>query len=203
MRETLIIAEAGVNHNGDINTAKSLIDAAKWCGADLIKFQTFSAANLVTKNASKANYQVLTTGDTETQYKMLAELELSDDMHHELINYCKTKDIGFFSSGFDIPSLDYLESLGAEQYKIPSGEITNLPYLRHLGNFGKPIILSTGMSTLKEIGEALRTLNKAGISKNLITILHCTSEYPAPINEVNLLAIKSLRKTILKTIKVN
>ena len=142
--KTLIIAEAGVNHNGDIKLAKRLVDKAAEAGADFVKFQTFSADRIVTRNARKADYQNLATGGKESQYEMLKKLELSVEMHHELVAHCASRNIGFFSTAFDIESIDLLEALGQDQFKIPSGEITNLPYLQHMGRFGKVIILSTG-----------------------------------------------------------
>lgn len=188
----LIIAEAGVNHNGDMALAKKLIDEAVNAGADIIKFQTFSADRLVTRQANKADYQIVTTGDSETQYEMLSRLELSKKMHIELIDYCTMRGIEFFSTGFDIKSVDMLASLGATRFKIPSGEIDNLPYLRHIGKFSKPVILSTGMATMGDIEDALDALEKAGTSRHLITLLHCTTEYPTPMNEVNLRAMTNI-----------
>jgi len=189
----LIIAEAGVNHNGDLVLAKQLIDVAADAGADLVKFQTFSADRLATREAKKADYQSVTTGSAETQHKMLSRLELSANMHHELIAYCATRNIGFFSTGFDIESVDFLISLGINHFKIPSGEITNLPYLRHIGQFGKCVILSTGMSTLGDIEAAIDVLEQAGTTRSLITALHCTTEYPTPMAEVNLHAMQSMQ----------
>jgi len=189
---TLVIAEAGVNHNGDIGLAKRLIDAASAAGADLVKFQTFSADRQVTKYATKAQYQILASTPTETQHAMLKKLELSKAMHVDLIAHCKLANIGFFSTGFDIESIDMLVSLGQEFFKIPSGEITNLPYLRHIGEFGKRIILSTGMSEMHEIEVALNVLEKAGTPRSKITVLHCTTAYPLPMSDVNLLAMKSI-----------
>jgi N,N'-diacetyllegionaminate synthase len=189
----LIIAEAGVNHNGDIALAKKLIDAAVDAGVDLIKFQTFSADRLATREAKKADYQSVTTGSAETQHQMLSRLELSANMHHELIAYCATRNIGFFSTGFDIESVDFLISLDINHFKIPSGEITNLPYLRHIGQFSKDIIISTGMSTLGDIEAAIDVLEQAGTARSLITVLHCTTEYPTPMAEVNLRAMQSIK----------
>ncbi|MDO8652928.1 MAG: N-acetylneuraminate synthase [Undibacterium sp.] len=188
----LIIAEAGVNHNGDLGLAKQLIDVAADAGADIVKFQTFSANRLVTREAKKADYQTQTTDGKESQYEMLRRLELSADMHHELIAHCAARDIGFFSTGFDIESLDLLVSLGQEHFKIPSGEITNLPYLRHIGRLGKAVILSTGMATLGEIEAAIDVLEQAGTSRASMTVLHCTTEYPTPMAEVNLRAMQSI-----------
>lgn len=190
---TLIIAEAGVNHNGDIEIAKSLIDVAAESKADIVKFQTFSADRQVTKNASKAKYQIETTDKNESQHSMLKNLELSVEMHSELINHCKKRNIEFISTAFDIQSVNLLQSLGQRLFKIPSGELTNFPYLEHIGKIGKPIILSTGMSTLNEIKAALEILQKAGTSKNLITVLHCTTSYPVPMSDVNLFAMKSIK----------
>ncbi|MDB9863464.1 N-acetylneuraminate synthase [Litorivicinus sp.] len=189
----LIIAEAGVNHNGDLERAKRLIEAAADAGADLVKFQTFSAERVATKNALKAEYQMRTTDEAETQFEMLRQLELSAQMHEILIACCQSRNIGFFSTGFDIDSLGYLASLGAERFKIPSGEVTNMPYLRHIGAFGKPLILSTGMATLGEIEAALDVLEKAGTPRRKITILHCNTEYPTPMQDVNLRAMCSIR----------
>jgi len=188
----LIIAEAGVNHNGDIALAKNLIDVAADAGADLVKFQTFRADRLATQQAKKADYQSVTMGSAETQHQMLSRLELSKKMHHELIAYCATRNIGFLSTGFDIESVDFLISLGINHFKIPSGEITNLPYLRHIGQFSKPVIISTGMSTLGDIEAAIDVLEQAGTKRSLITVLHCTTEYPTLMNEVNMHVMKNL-----------
>jgi len=193
-KSILIIAEAGVNHNGDLALAKQLIDVAADAGADLVKFQTFSADRLATRQAKKADYQCVTTESAETQHQMLSRLELSAKMHHELIAYCATRNIGFFSTGFDIESVDFLISLGINHFKIPSGEITNLPYLRHIGQFGKSVILSTGMSILGDIEAAIDVLEQAGTTRSLITVLHCTTEYPAPMAEVNLRTMQSMQE---------
>jgi N,N'-diacetyllegionaminate synthase len=190
--KTLIIAEAGVNHNGDIELAKRLIESAAEAGADLVKFQTFCASRQVTRAAEKAIYQLQTTGNTESQYEMLSKLELTEDMHHILLAHSKKCNIGFFSTGFDIESINFLTSLKQELFKIPSGEITNLPYLRHIGKLGKPIILSTGMATLGEIESAIEVLESVGVIRDNLTVLHCTTEYPAPLKEVNLLAMQSI-----------
>lgn len=189
----LIIAEVGVNHNGDMELAKRLIDVAADVGADLVKFQTFSAERFATQSAPKADYQNQTTDPAESQFAMLKQLELSMQMHEVLIAHCHQRNIGFFSTGFDIQSLDYLASLGAERFKIPSGEITNLLYLRHIGGFGKPVILSTGMATLGEIEAALEVLETAGTPRTRITVLHCNTEYPTPMQDVNLRAMCSIR----------
>lgn len=191
--QTLIIAEAGVNHNGDIELAKKLIDVAVNAGADFVKFQTFNADRLATHAAKKADYQAQTTDRNETQYEMLRRLELTPAMHQELIAHCKIRKIGFFSTGFDIESVDFLASLGQNLFKIPSGEITNLPYLRHMGRLGKPIILSTGMSNMPEIESAIKALEQAGTPRSKITVLHCTTEYPTPMCDVNLRAMQSIQ----------
>jgi len=192
INRTLIIAEAGVNHNGDLGLAKQLINAAADAGADLVKFQTFNADRQVTRTAKKAEYQTQTTDSKESQYEMLRRLELTPDMHRELIAHCATRNIGFFSTGFDIESVDLLVSLGQEYFKIPSGEITNLPYLRHIGELSKTVILSTGMATLGEIDAAIHSLEQTGTPRANITVLHCTTEYPTPMVEVNLRAMKSI-----------
>ena len=193
---TLIIAEAGVNHNGDIKIAKQLIDVAADCGADYVKFQTFSADRIVTKSADKAEYQKQSSDSSESQFEMLKRLELSVEMHLELIEHCKHKSIKFLSTGFDIQSVDLLVGLGLNLVKIPSGEITNLPLLRHIGSLDLPVILSSGMSTMKEIGDALLILEQTGLPRAQITVLHCTTEYPTPMDEVNLRAMNSIRNTL-------
>lgn len=189
---TLIIAEAGVNHNGDLDLARQLIDAAAAAGADMVKFQTFNANRQVTRTAKKADYQTQTTDSKESQHAMLHRLELTEAMHHQLIAHCATRNIGFFSTGFDIESVDLLVSLGQDRFKIPSGEITNLPYLRHIGQLGKKVILSTGMATLGEIEAAIDVLEQAGTPRAKLTVLHCTTEYPTPMAEVNLRAMQSI-----------
>ncbi|PJZ58136.1 N-acetylneuraminate synthase [Leptospira barantonii] len=190
--KTLIIAEAGVNHNGDINLALKLIDAASDAGADVVKFQTFEAKRLATKSAKKADYQSATTGSEESQFEMLKKLELSKKDHEILIQRCNEKKIEFFSTAFDLQSLSFLEGLNLSRYKIPSGEITNLPYIRKIGASGRPIILSSGMSTLAEIESAIFVLEKAGTKRENITVLHCNTEYPTPFSDVNLLAMRSI-----------
>ena len=192
MVKTFIIAEAGVNHNGDIGLAKQLIVAAAEAGADLVKFQTFNASRQVTRTAKKADYQTQTTDISESQHEMLRRLELTEAMHKELIAHCAARNIGFFSTGFDIESINLLLSLGQDYFKIPSGEITNLPYLRHIGQLGKTVILSTGMATLGDIEAALDVLEQAGTARAQITVLHCTTEYPTPMAEVNLRAMQSI-----------
>lgn len=191
--KTLIIAEAGVNHNGDIELAKQLIDIAAEAGADFVKFQTFNADRLVTPCSKKADYQMQHTDALESQHAMLRRVELTREMHEILIDHCKSQNIQFFSTGFDIKSIDLLIELGLKQLKIPSGEITNLPYLRHIGQFKLPVILSTGMSTLGEIEGAIAALELAGTSRDLITVLHCNTEYPTPMSDVNLHAMLSIR----------
>lgn len=191
--KTLIIAEAGVNHNGDINLAKKLIDIAAYAGADLVKFQTFSSDRLVTYGAAKADYQILATDRNESQQDMLRKLELSESMHYELIAHCASQKIGFLSTGFDIESIDMLVGLGQELFKIPSGEITNLPYLRHIGKLKKDVILSTGMSSMNEIEAAINALEVSGTHRSKVTVLHCTTAYPAPMSDVNLRAMQSIR----------
>lgn len=194
MGKVLIIAEAGVNHNGDINTAKKLIDAAAEAGVDYVKFQTFSAKKLVVKSAKKAAYQQENTKSSdESQFKMLQKLELNEAAHLELMEYCKQKKIQFLSTGFDVDSSRFLNELGINLFKVPSGEITNLPYLRLIGGFGKPVILSTGMATMGEIEDAINVLMESGTTINNITVLHCNTEYPTPMNDVNLLAMNSIK----------
>ena len=196
INHTIIIAEAGVNHNGDLNLAKKLVDVAAEAGADMVKFQTFKAENIAIQSAPKAKYQIENTSINQSQFDILKNLELTSSMHEELIIYCKKKKITFFSSGFDIHSLNYLNSLGLNQFKIPSGEITNLPYLRHVASFGKPIILSTGMTELEEIKDAIKVLGDSGIEKKYITVLHCNTEYPTPLKDVNLKAMSTIRDTL-------
>ena len=191
--QVLIIAEAGVNHNGSLETAKKLVHVASEAGADMVKFQTFSADRLVTISANKAEYQNQTTDASESQHSMIRKLELSREMHEDIIAYCKQCNIEFFSTGFDTQSIDMLVDLGLEQFKIPSGEITNLPYLRHIGKFGKPVILSTGMAILGEIEAALEVLETSGTPRSQITVLHCNTEYPTPMEDVNLRAMLAIR----------
>jgi N,N'-diacetyllegionaminate synthase len=193
MSRTLIIAEAGVNHNGDIGLAKAMVDAASAAGANLVKFQTFSADRLVTKAAAKAEYQSRVTGTAESQQEMLRRLELTEAMHDELLAHCRLRGITFFSTGFDIESVAMLERMGLDRFKIPSGEITNLPYLRAIGRYGKPVILSSGMSTLGDIEAAIDALEQVGLGRRQITLLHCNTEYPTPMEDVNLRAMVSMR----------
>ena len=193
---TLIIAEAGVNHNGSSETARELIETAAEARADLVKFQTFSADRLVTGSASKADYQLETTSTSESQHEMIRKLELSREMHEELIAHCKKCGVGFFSTGFDPQSVDLLAELGLDRFKIPSGEITNLPYLRHIGQYGKPVILSTGMARLGEIEAALEVLEASGTPRERVTVLHCNTEYPTPMADVNLKAMLAIRDAL-------
>lgn len=194
--KTMVIAEAGVNHNGDLGQAKKLIEVAAKSGADFVKFQTFSADRLVTKKVRKAQYQIQNSQYSESQFEMLKSLELSETMHSELIEESRVQGIGFISTAFDIESANMLLSLGQNIFKIPSGEITNLPYLRHIGSFGKRVILSTGMSNLHEVKDALESLEAAGTSKSQVTVLHCTSAYPAPVIDVNLLAMRTMKEAL-------
>ena len=196
MNKTLIIAEAGVNHNGDMNTAKSLIDVAAKAGVDYVKFQSFKASKLVSPKAKKAAYQINDKGDEDdSQYSMLKKLELSHEDHLELIDYCNGKNIKFFSTAFDTDSVHYLSSLGLDLFKIPSGEITNFPFLRAVAETSKSVILSTGMSTTKEIEDALHVLEKFGLTRKEIMILHCNTEYPTPMKDVNLKAMLTIGDT--------
>jgi N,N'-diacetyllegionaminate synthase len=190
-----IIAEAGVNHNGSIPLAKQLIDVASHAGVDAVKFQTFKAENLVSKNAQKADYQKETTDNNESQYEMIKKLELDIDTHKELIAYCKEKNIMFLSTPFDHDSIDMLNHLGLEIFKVPSGEITNLPYLRHIGSLNKNVILSTGMADMGEIEDALNILIEAGTARQNITVLHANTMYPTPMEDVNLKAMVTIGNT--------
>jgi N-acetylneuraminate synthase/N,N'-diacetyllegionaminate synthase len=191
---TLIIAEAGVNHNGDINLAKKLIDYASEAKADIVKFQTFKAEKLVSKIAKKAEYQKLTTEKSdEFQFSMLKKLELSKEDHIELKKYAEGKNIDFLSTAFDLESIDLLVDLGITLFKIPSGEITNLPFLEKVARVAKKVIISTGMCEMTEIIEAVKVMKKHGLSNNDIIILHCNTEYPTPMGDVNLLAMQSIK----------
>lgn len=194
MQKTLIIAEAGVNHNGDINLAKKLIEAAKDANADIVKFQTFVAAKGISKHAKKATYQLQTTDTKESQLDMVKKLELSPQDHHTLIAHCKKIGIEFLSTPFDFQSIDLLHQLNLQTFKIPSGEITNLPYLRKIGTLNKQVILSTGMSNLGEIENAINILVNAGTHRHNITILHCNTQYPTPIQDVNLKAMQTIQQ---------
>lgn len=191
--KTIIIAEAGVNHNGNIELARKMIDVAADAGVDYVKFQTFKTENLVSANAPKAEYQKKVTGKNETQFEMIKKLELDTDTHKELIDYCKSKNIAFLSTPFDLDSIDLLYDLGIRIWKIPSGEITNLPYLRKIGQQKNSVILSTGMSNLSDIEDALSILIKAGTKRENITVLHCNTEYPTPMQDVNLTAMLTIK----------
>ena len=192
----MIIAEAGVNHNGDIELAKDLIDAAASAGADYVKFQTFKADNTVTKSAARAAYQNTNLKNNVSQYEMLKGLELTDDMHKELIAYAKLAGINFLSTAFDVDSLVYLKSLDLELAKIPSGEITNLPYLRKAAELFPEIIMSTGMANLEEVDKAFNILKDHGASAENIHILHCHTEYPTQMKDVNLMAMLHIQKEL-------
>ena len=191
MSHTFIIAEAGVNHNGSLELAFKLIDAAKTSGADAVKFQTFRAESLATPSAHKAAYQKRTTSQAESQVEMLRRLELSAEAHAQLIDHCRTAEIQFLSSPFDSQSADLLEQMNVPLFKIPSGEITNLPFLQHIAKKHRPVIMSTGMSTLGEVEEAVHTLQAEGTTD--LTLLHCVTEYPAPYAEINLRAMVTLK----------
>ena len=192
---TIIIAEAGVNHNGDINLAKKLIDAAADAGADYVKFQIFKTELLVSKKAKKAEYQIKNQkAENNSQFDMLKKLELAEDTHYELINYCKQKNIKFLSTAFDFQSIDFLASLNIDFFKIPSGELTNYPYLKKIAEKQLPVVISTGMADLQEIKQALGVFNLHNFYKNNknITVLHCSSEYPTPMELVNLSAMNTI-----------
>lgn len=192
MKHVLIIGEAGVNHNGSMEMAKQLIDAAAVAGVDYVKFQTFKAEKLVTKEAKQAEYQQRNAKDN-SQYAMLKKLELSEAQHEELIAYCMEKGVKFLSTAFDMESVEYLHSLHLGLWKIPSGEITNYPYLKAIAQYGEPVILSTGMCEIEDVQNAVDVLCKHGLKKEQITVLHCNTEYPTPIQDVNLKAMLQLR----------
>ena len=197
MGKVIIIAEAGVNHNGDVGKAKELIDKAKEAGVDYVKFQTFKAEKGVSKKALKANYQIENTqNSSESQLEMVKKLELSFDQFVELEKYCQQKGVQFLSTGFDSESLVFLAQLGVTIAKIPSGEITNLPYLRQVASLFPEVILSTGMATIDEIKDAVKVLTDNGISKDKITILHCNTEYPTPMEDVNLKAMLHIQREL-------
>lgn len=195
MNKVFIIAEAGVNHNGKKELAKKLIDVASEAGADAVKFQTFKTENLVSKNAQKAEYQKQTTNKEESQFEMIKKLELDIDTHKELISYAQEKNIMFLSTPFDHDSIELLDDLGLEIFKIPSGEITNLPYLRQIGKLNKKVILSTGMADIGEIEDALDILISYGTKKENIIVLHANTEYPTPMEDVNLKAMVTIGNT--------
>ena len=194
MSKTLIIAEAGVNHNGNIDMAKRLIEAAAEAGVDYVKFQTFKSEKLVSRHAAKADYQKANTGGEDSQLKMLQQLELSRDDHFLLIEHCKKCGIKFLSTAFDLESIEFLHSLNLDLWKIPSGEITNLPYLRSIAQKGGRVIMSTGMCDLSDIEAALKVLISNGTPEENITLLHCNTEYPTPWNDVNLRAMHDIAK---------
>lgn len=199
--EVIIIAEAGVNHNGDLKKASDLIKVAADAGADFVKFQTFQANKLVSKKAQKAEYQAKNMGEEDgNQYKMLKSLELSDDDHHLLIRKCNENNIRFLSTAFDVEGINYLNGFGLPFFKSPSGEITNFPYLRELGKIGKPVVLSTGMSTMQEISDAIDVLTQYGMKKEQITVLHCNTEYPTAMQDVNLKAIDTIAQELGVTV---
>lgn len=197
IKRVIIIAEAGVNHNGSLDRAKELIDVAADAGVDYVKFQTFKADKMVTRSAKRATYQNSNTGDADSQHEMLKKLELSEEMHVELIRHCDQRSVKFLSTGFDLESLEFLNSIGLELFKIPSGEITNLPYLRKIAGFRKPIVMSTGMATMEEVENAFDILVKEGVNKDDITIVHCNTEYPTPMEDVNLKAMNYIGKKLL------
>lgn len=194
MKKVFIIAEAGVNHNGSIELAKKLIDAAAKAKADAVKFQTFKTELCVSKNAKKASYQEQTTGKDESQFEMIKKLELNADAHEELIKYCKFKNIMFLSTPFDSDSIELLDGFGLEIFKIPSGEITNLPYLRQIGRLNKKIILSTGMANLGEVEAAINVLTQSGTDRENIALLHANTQYPTPMRDVNLKAMLTIKE---------
>ncbi len=196
MGKVFVIAEAGVNHNGSLRLARKMVAAAARAGADAVKFQTFRADELVSANSPKAPYQQRTTSADENQLEMLQRLELKEEAFKSLIKYCHSQRISFISSPFDLPSIELLSRLGVRTLKIPSGEITNVPYLRKIGALKKKIILSTGMATLAEIKQALVLLKRAGTRKKDIIVLHCHSEYPTPMNLVNLKVMPALKKAL-------
>lgn len=197
MSRIRIIAEAGVNHNGSLEMARQLVDAAADAGADYVKFQTFRAENLVTASASKAEYQKQNTRNaSDTQLEMLRRLELSENDHRELISYCRTRGIKFLSTPFDLESMEFLSTLGLDLWKIPSGEITDYPYLRKIAGYNAEVVMSTGMSTPEDIEAALQALCKNGQDIRKVTLLHCNTQYPTPMSDVNLRAMESLRKFV-------
>lgn len=195
MGKVLIIAEAGVNHNGSMEMAKKLVDAAVLAGVDYVKFQTFKADRLVSRDAKKADYQSKNIGDDDdSQYNMLKKLELTHEDHLELMSYCEKNNIQFFSTAFDVEGAYYLNELGLSLFKVPSGEITNYPYLKTIASFGKPVILSTGMCSENEIRDAVDVFLNEGLEREKISILHCNTEYPTPMEDVNLHAMLTIKK---------
>jgi N,N'-diacetyllegionaminate synthase len=197
IKKTIIIAEAGVNHNGDVNIAKKLIDAASDAKVDYVKFQTFIAEENISVNAKKAEYQIKNTNNNvESQLEMVKKLELSEENHYDLVKYCKKKNVKFLSTAFDFKSIELLKKISIDFFKIPSGEITNLPYLIAVSKLELPIVMSTGMATMDEVRIALGVLLLNGISKDDITILHCNTEYPTPMEDVNLTAMLSVGREL-------
>jgi N-acetylneuraminate synthase/N,N'-diacetyllegionaminate synthase len=197
MKKTIIIAEAGVNHNGELSKAKELIKVAADAGADFVKFQTFKADKMVSKSAKKATYQTKNFNDQDdSQYNMLKRLEMPLEWYDELLAYAHRLNISFLSTGFDEDSMDFLDSLDPELFKIPSGEITNKPYLEHIGRKGRKVLLSTGMANMEEILQAIAVLQQAGLDKQQITVLHCNTEYPTPMKDVNLMAMLHIQKEL-------
>lgn len=194
--KVIIIAEAGVNHNGSIVLARQLIDAASMAGADYVKFQTFKAEKLASEKAHKARYQLDQLDEDEGQLKMLRSLELNSAAHIELQSYCREKGIGFLSSAFDEESVDLLDQIGVPFFKVPSGEITNKPYLQHIAGKSKPVIMSTGMAFMNEVKDAIKVLTGSGLKKGNITVLHCNTEYPTPMRDVNLKAMLALKEEL-------
>ena len=195
MKPTIIIAEAGVNHNGNLQMALQLVDAAAQAGVDYVKFQTFKAEKLVTKNAQQANYQKKNIGDAQSedsQFAMLKRLELSESDHAAIIEHCKLRGVKFLSTAFDLDSMDFLASLKPELWKVPSGEVTNYPYLRKIAQYSQPVVLSTGMCSMDDVKNAIDALTKNGLSRDKITVLHCNTEYPTPMHDVNLRAMLTI-----------
>jgi N,N'-diacetyllegionaminate synthase len=195
-KRVLVIAEAGVNHNGDVEMAERLVDVAADAGADLVKFQSFVAERLASASARKADYQRARTGEAGSQLEMLRRLELSPQAHERLRRHCERRGIGFFSTGFDEQSVDMLVGMGQQRIKIPSGELTNLPFLRHVGSLGKEVLVSTGMSRMEEVATALRALEAAGTPRSRVCVMHCTTAYPAPFEDVNLRAMGAMREAL-------
>lgn len=195
--KTLIIAEAGVNHNGDLELAKGLIDVAAGAGADFVKFQTFKADKLVSRDAQKAAYQKKNLGGSDdSQFEMLKKLEMPEEWHHLLIAYAAEKGIPFLSTGFDEESIDFLAALKMPFFKVPSGELTNKPFLQHIAEKGKPVVVSTGMATMAEVEAALEVLRDAGVPHDKLTVLHCNTEYPTPYGDVNLRAMNTIARQL-------
>ena len=202
MNHTLIIAEAGVNHNGSLDLAKQLVDKAVDAGVDYIKFQTFKAEKLVTKSARQAEYQQRNMGSQEdSQFQMLKKLELSPEDHRILIDYCNKVGIKFFSTAFDFDSMDYLHSINLGLWKIPSGEVTNYPYLKRIAKYNEKTILSTGMCEMEDVRAAVNALYKNGLSKENLVLLHCNTEYPTPFEDVNLRAMQMMLTLTIRPIE--